>query len=124
MNPANLPKGTSSFSALRKAGQIYVDKTELIGRLAGSRSKIILTRPRRFGKSLLVSTFASLFRYGLRDFQGLAIEKEWTDQTYDVVHLDFSKVTDFSTVEAFRTDFQAVLAESFGELGFSLSRVT
>lgn len=70
---APLPLGTSDFSALRKSGQIYVDKTRLIYTLASKRQKFFLSRPRRFGKSLLLSTFESLFKYGLRDFHGLEI---------------------------------------------------
>ena len=57
---APLPLGTSDFSALRKSGQIYVDKTGLIYTLASKRQKFFLSRPRRFGKSLLLSTFESL----------------------------------------------------------------
>ena len=75
-----LSLGISSFAALRKEGQIYVDKTGCIYKLASRRGKFFLTRPRRFGKSLLISTFESLFRYGLRDFKGLNIEKLWKDE--------------------------------------------
>lgn len=88
-----LPLGTSDFAALRHQGQIYVDKTALIHELASRREKFLLTRPRRFGKSLLVSTFESLFKHGLRDFHGLAIESLWTDTaSYQVLRLDFSQV--------------------------------
>ncbi|HBZ57692.1 MAG TPA: AAA family ATPase, partial [Sutterella sp.] len=67
-----LPLGVSDFAGLRQDGLIYVDKTAMVHQLARSAgSKILLTRPRRFGKSLLVSTFESLFKHGLRDFQGL-----------------------------------------------------
>ena len=79
-----LPMGTQSFETLRKFNEIYIDKTDLISQLASSRGKVFLARPRRFGKSLLVSTFASLFEHGLRDFRGLAIEKVWKDSTYNV----------------------------------------
>lgn len=51
-----LPLGTSDFVALRNSNEIYVDKTALIYELASVRSKILIVRPRRFGKSLLVST--------------------------------------------------------------------
>ena len=74
-----LPLGTSDFAALRHQGQIYVDKTALIHELASRREKFLLTRPRRFGKSLLVATFESLFKHGLRDFHGSAIESLWND---------------------------------------------
>ena len=63
--PSPLPIGTSDFEALRDAGQIYVDKTALVYQLASLRQKFFLTRPRRFGKSVLVTTFASLFKKGL-----------------------------------------------------------
>ncbi len=98
-----LPLGTSDFAALRHQGQIYVDKTALIHELASRREKFLLTRPRRFGKSLLVSTFESLFKHGLRDFHGLAIESLWTDTaSYQVLRLDFSQVKNFSTAGEFQ----------------------
>lgn len=97
-----LPLGVSDFHKLRESGKIYVDKTGLIYQLAATYEKLFLARPRRFGKSLLVSTFESLFKYGLRDFKGLAIEKLWKeDKTYNVVRLDFSRIKNFSTIEQF-----------------------
>lgn len=60
-----LPLGTSDFSVLRLRDQIYVDKTELIFEMARLPEKFFLARPRRFGKSLLISTFESLFKFGL-----------------------------------------------------------
>ena len=114
-----LPLGTSDFSVLRSAGQIYVDKTALIYELASKRQKFFLARPRRFGKSLLVSTFESLFRYGLRDFKGLAIENLWKEEsTYQVVRLDFSRAKNFSTIEGFNLRFASLLTKDFGKLGF------
>lgn len=89
----NLSLGTSSFRALRQARQIYVDKTQLIFDLASQRRKYFLARPRRFGKSLLISTFETLFKNGLEDFCGLAIEKLWKEErTYSVVKFDFSEI--------------------------------
>ncbi len=114
-----LSLGTSSFAALRMRGQLYVDKTELVYALASQPGKFFLTRPRRFGKSLLVSTFESLFRHGLRDFQGLAIEKLWKDAgEYRVARLDFSEIREFASEEEFEKDFCALLASEFGRLGF------
>lgn len=65
-----LPAGTSSFERLRAEKQVYVDKTALIFDLLENGQKYFLNRPRRFGKSLLLSTFDSLFRRGLQDFGG------------------------------------------------------
>lgn len=104
MNPApfsSLPLGVSDFHKLRETGKIYVDKTELIYQLASERGQFLFTRPRRFGKSLLISTFESLFKYGLRDFSGLAIKDKWKDRTYQVIRLDFSNIRDFSSEDEF-----------------------
>mgnify|MGYP001164507247 FL=1 len=115
-----LPLGKSGFPNLRANSFVYVDKTDLICRLAKTQPKVFLTRPRRFGKSLLVSTFESLFKHGLRDFRGLNIEKSWNDKTYDVVRLDFSRVKNFSSVEQFRVKFFDSLASCFNNVGFEI----
>lgn len=115
-----LPVGTSDFSTLRLRNQIYVDKTELIYQIASQSQKFFLARPRRFGKSLLISTFESLFKYGLRDFKGLAIENLWKEEcTYNVVGLDFSLIPSFSSVEVFSKKFMAILSGSFSPFGFN-----
>lgn len=116
-----LPLGTSSFPALRLSNEIYVDKTDLIFQLALQRGKIFLARPRRFGKSLLVSTFESLFKEGLKNFQGLAIEKLWKDKTYPVVRLDFSEIKEFFTTEEFKQKFDEKLIVEFSKVGFRYS---
>ena len=113
-----LPTGTSDFETLRGRGQIYVDKTHLIYELANRTEKFFLTRPRRFGKSLLVSTFASLFRHGRQFFSGLAIEKLWKDTTYNVVELDFSEIKNIEGLEDFYTQLDGLLMDSFEPLGF------
>lgn len=115
-----LPLGTSSFRALRSNGQVYVDKTSLVLKMAERRGgKYFLSRPRRFGKSLLISTFESLFRNGLDDFQGLFIESAWNDGTYPVVRLDLSRVKDCGTAELFESAFHGYLKAAFQPAGFS-----
>ena len=85
------PIGIQSFERLRNDNCVYIDKTELIYRLANSAKACFLSRPRRFGKSLLVSTLAAYFS-GKKDlFKGLVmeqLEKDWT--VYPVLHIDFS----------------------------------
>lgn len=85
------PIGIQNFEDLRNNKNVYVDKTELIYRLANTNKVYFLSRPRRFGKSLLVSTLDAYFR-GKKDlFQGLAmerLEKEWN--VYPVLRIDFS----------------------------------
>ena len=117
-----LPLGTSAFSKLRLRNQIYVDKTDLIYKLASRTEKFFLARPRRFGKSLLISTFESLFKYGLRDFKGLAIEKLWKDEkNYKVVRLDFSEVKIFNSPEDFEYQLNGLLISKFMPFGFNYS---
>ena len=86
------PIGIQTFSEIRKTDKLYIDKTEYIYRMAHTNGKyFFLGRPRRFGKSLLVSTMHSYFEGKKELFQGLAIEqmeKEWTE--YHVLHFDMS----------------------------------
>ena len=85
------PIGIQNFGDLRNNNNVYVDKTELIYRLANTNKVYFLSRPRRFGKSLLVSTLDAYFRGKKELFQGLAmerLEKEWN--VYPVLHIDFS----------------------------------
>ncbi len=96
------PIGIQSFSHLREDGYVYVDKTDLIHRLVKNGKIYFLSRPRRFGKSLLVSTLKCYFE-GKKDlFKGLAMEKletEWAE--YPVFHIDFngSNFTAHGTLE-------------------------
>ena len=113
-----LPLGRSTFSALRERNEIYVDKTAMIYELARFDSKIFLARPRRFGKSLLVSTFEELFAHGLKNFQGLAIEGCWQDKTYPVVRLDFAAIKDFKSDKQFHLSLIDLLAANFAAAGF------
>lgn len=118
--PRHLPLGNSSFSRIKVAGQIYVDKTRLIFDLASKKENFLLTRPRRFGKSLLVSTFESLFKYGLRDFQGLEIESLWKDENkFKVVRLDFLEVKNFHSGKDFSAKLDSFLYRRFREFGFA-----
>lgn len=106
----SLPRGRSVFSEIRANGQIYVDKTALIYKLACGNDQYFLSRPRRFGKTLLINTFESLFQYGLRDFKGLAIEKLWEDTVYEVMHLNLAEVSLLS-LDEFRNRFYEQLNE-------------
>lgn len=85
------PLGIQTFSEIRRRDMLYVDKTEYVYHMASSGKFFFLSRPRRFGKSLLVSTFQSYFEGKKELFKGLAIEKlehEWTE--YPVLHFDMS----------------------------------
>lgn len=102
---------------------IYVDKTRQIASLAMMRRQYCLVRPRRFGKSLLVSTFEALFSEGLKHFEGLAIQDVWREERcYNVVRLDFSTISHFDSVEAFILQFERLLDNAFGKYGFKLQQ--
>lgn len=88
-----LPIGVQDFETLMTNGMVYVDKTDIIYRMIENYSWNFIARPRLFGKSLLVSTLESLFSRGTGMFKGLAIEKLWTDKTYSVIHLAFSRIS-------------------------------
>ncbi len=87
------PIGMQSFDQIREEGFVYVDKTALVYDLVTTGKIYFLSRPRRFGKSLLLSTLENYF-LGRKDlFRGLAIdslEKEWAE--YPVFHLDFNAI--------------------------------
>lgn len=102
---SDLPVGVSTFSALRESGQPDVDETTLIGRLCRQPNTVLPTRPRHFGKSLFLSTIASLFQDGLKHFAGLEIASDWSDASYTVVRLDFSEAKDFSDTNKFERKF-------------------
>lgn len=85
------PIGIQNFESLRKDGYFYIDKTALIYRLVRTGRYYFLSRPRRFGKSLLISTLEAYFLGKKELFEGLAIEKlekDWV--TYPVLHMDLN----------------------------------
>ena len=91
------PIGIQNFEDLRNNNCVYIDKTELIYKMTHSEKVYFLSRPRRFGKSLLVSTLEAYFQGKKHLFEGLAMERletEWNE--YPVLHMDFSgsKYTD------------------------------
>ena len=92
MNDRRLPVGIQSFAKIRREGYLYVDKTDMVWRLAHSNKTYhYLSRPRRFGKSILVDTLQAYFEGEKELFEGLKVmelEKEWT--CYPVIRLDMS----------------------------------
>ena len=77
-----LPVGIQTFDKLIEGGYLYVDKTAFLYKMVHISNYVFLSRPRRFGKSLLVSTLQSYFEGRKELFKGLAIEqleREWTE---------------------------------------------
>ena len=86
-----LPIGIQTFSEIRENGYVYVDKTDLLWKLVNQGKPYFLSRPRRFGKSLLISTFEAFFEGKKELFEGLAIEKlELKWEKHPVLHLDLN----------------------------------
>ena len=120
---SKLPLSITSFSDFAVNSMIYVDKTDLVANLARFRNPIFLSRPRRFGKSTLVSTFHELFSNGLDKFQGLKITNEnlWNDKTYKVIHIDFSQIKENTENRPFEDKFYLLLKSSFKEASLAIA---
>lgn len=91
-----LPTGIQTFSKIIKNDCLYVDKTHQIAQLIEAGNYIFLSRPRRFGKSLLVSTLFEIFSGNQELFKGLYIYDKIKWQSHPIIHIDFSNI-DFST---------------------------
>ena len=117
------PIGIQTFERIREDGFVYVDKTDLVYDLVKGGSIYFLSRPRRFGKSLLLSTIKAYFQ-GKKDlFKGLAMERletEWEE--YPVFHIDFNGIdfTKEGTLEkallGYVDDWETVYGETSKEL--------
>ena len=106
------PIGIQTFSEIIRGGYVYVDKTDLVWQMAHEAKYIFLSRPRRFGKSLLTSTLESYFEGKRELFQGLKImdlEKEW--EQYPVFRLDISTAKGQPTPEALRNRLMTILKD-------------
>ena len=104
------PIGIQSFENIRKDGFTYIDKTDMIYDLTHNGSIYFLSRPRRFGKSLLVSTIKCYFQGKKELFKGLAIEKletEW--DKYPIFHIDFN-ASNFTIIGALEETLEGYLS--------------
>ena len=88
-----LPIGIQTFSKIIKDNCVYVDKTRHIAEIIESGEYFFLSRPRRFGKSLLVSTLSEIFSGNQALFQGLYIYDKIDWQSYPVIVIDFNNIS-------------------------------
>lgn len=105
---------SSNFNLIRRKGFLLVDKTERINDLI-DENRVFLSRPRRFGKSLLLSTLTELYTNGVKNFEGLAIHDLWQQDRYPVVNLSFFGLSDPAT---FESDLCDMLRSAFVKAGF------
>ena len=87
-----LPIGIQTFAKIRQGNYCYVDKTPLISQLVDQGEFYFLSRPRRFGKSLLIDTIAEAFAGSRELFKGLYLENHWDWETsYPIIRIDFAE---------------------------------
>ena len=90
-----IPESRHNFAEIRRNNLIYVDKTYYIQKIANSQAPVFISRPRRFGKSTIISTLEELFKHGVKPydghdsyFKGLDIEKTWNEEhEFDILPL-------------------------------------
>lgn len=105
------PIGIQNFEKIRKGGYFYVDKTDLVYQLVKTGSYYFLSRPRRFGKSLLISTLEAYFQGKKELFTGLAmerLEKDWLK--YPILHIDLN-TQKYDTPESLEDKLNLTLTE-------------
>ncbi|MDR1649546.1 MAG: ATP-binding protein [Synergistaceae bacterium] len=121
--PLKLPIGIQTFEEIRTKGYLYVDKTGYLIDLIDSGKVYFLSRPRRFGKSLTVSTFDALFSGKRELFKGLCAEEFFSRPDYrvrPVVKLDMSQVVT-DTTETLRDSMTLLVSRNAERLGVSIS---
>ena len=119
-----LPVDMSTFSRIIREGYLYVDKTEQIARLFSKGKRyFFLSRPRRFGKSLLISTLKSLFLGEKELFTDLWLgrQQDFNWQKHPVIHLDFS-LADSHTPDELKKSLNWMLDDCAKEYGVKLTR--
>ena len=112
------PVGIQTFERIRKENYLYIDKTDLVWKMTKESPFVFLSRPRRFGKSLLTTTLDSYFKGQKELFEGLkimALEKEW--ESYPVIHLDLSEAKNQETTESLRNTLLLLLDPLTKEYG-------
>ncbi|MDE5846446.1 MAG: AAA family ATPase, partial [Muribaculaceae bacterium] len=122
MSALRYPIGVQTFSKIIEEGYVYVDKTSYIKSLIGQGKYIFLSRPRRFGKSLLLSTLEAYFEGRRELFRGLAADSmdlDWTPSP--VLHFDLN-AENFSDPEGLNKLLNRLLGEY--EEKYSLAKVT
>jgi hypothetical protein len=121
MKKAKLPIGIQDFEKLITENFVYVDKTEFVYQLANAGNPTFLCRPRRFGKSVLVSTFDALFTAKRELFKGLWINNsDWDWQVHPVIRLDMSVVPN-RTLELFESGLAERLTTIATRYGIDLT---
>lgn len=119
-----LPIGTSTLENIINDNCVYIDKTQFVAQLADAGRYYFLSRPRRFGKSLLIDTFKQAFLGNKDLFNGLYLEKNWDwDKKHPVIHISFSK-GNFSADAELDKSIEAALGRHAEQYGITLKEKT
>ena len=117
-----LPVGISTFSEIIEENFIYVDKTKFIYEMVNTGNTYFLSRPRRFGKSLLISTLEDLFKRNKELFKSLYIYDKWDwSKNYPVIHLDFGEIA-YETPERLEVSLEDFVIEIADEYNITLKK--
>ena len=115
-----LPIGIQTFAEIRQEGHYYVDKTPYVLRLVDEGKYYFLSRPRRFGKSLLIDTIAELFEGKRTLFEGLHAQEHWDwSRTYPVIRISFGKGVLLSSA-ALEQRIRLLLQDNYVRLGLEM----
>jgi len=115
-----LPAGIQDYKYLREYDYLYIDKTRYLFDLINLGKVYFLSRPRRFGKSLTLSTLKYLFLGEKELFKGTWIENKWEWKPYPVVHLSMTEV-DTANPESLRESLLSVLEDVYGSFGLKIN---
>ena len=119
------PIGIQSFKEIREENYLYIDKTLQIETLLNRGEKyVFLSRPRRFGKSLVVNTINHLYKGDKHLFDGLYIQSRWDWVEYPVILLDFNLISSSGTVEELKESLKFRLTETAKRYKITLERKT
>ena len=120
----SLPIGIQSFELLRHQGNLYVDKTAKLMRLIADSARVFLSRPRRFGKSLTLSTLDAMFGGRAELFRGLAAEAWVAEQAKHpspVLRLDMSRLRPYSSAQELDCSILSELRDFVRDHDFDLA---
>ena len=124
MSQTIYPIGIQNFEKIRKDGYLYIDKTALVYQLVTTGQYYFLSRPRRFGKSLLLSTLEAYFQGKKELFEGLAmekLEKDWKE--YPILHFDLN-ISQYDSPDSLYKILNDILSRYEDEYGTRPSEVT
>ncbi|MEZ4887118.1 MAG: AAA family ATPase [Chitinophagales bacterium] len=117
-----LPTTESGFEAIREDGLLYVDKTKQMLTLLNTGRYLFLSRPRRFGKSMLVNTLEALYQGKKHLFEGLYVYDKWEWKEYPVIRLDFSGMHYSNDQQTFEDSINTRLEWSAKKYDIELSK--